>query len=129
MQAQDYLKNCQVLLASKQYAVIKTREMPGNQTYLASLHTPGEHTLIVEESFAEGPWIEAAEPGWKLLSFQVQLPFELVGFLAIVAQALAEESIPIFVLSSFSSDHILVKEEHLSRALARLEALGCLILT
>jgi len=50
-----------------------------------------------------------------------------VGFLARVSGALAEEGISIFVISSYSTDHILVKEKDVLKAIRKLEELGCIV--
>ncbi|MDT3436086.1 ACT domain-containing protein [Haloarcula sp. 1CSR25-25] len=57
----------------------------------------------------------------------MDLPFELVGFLATVASALAEVDISVFVISTYSTDHVFVKEDDLDAAVLRLENLGCTV--
>lgn len=52
------------------------------------------------------------------------LPFGLVGFLAKISKTLADENISIFVISAFSTDHILVKEKNLKKAISKLKNLG-----
>ena len=52
------------------------------------------------------------------------LPFGLVGFIAQVSGALAAEGISLMALSSYSTDHVLVKNKDLERAAAALERLG-----
>ncbi|MDJ0270771.1 MAG: ACT domain-containing protein [Aigarchaeota archaeon] len=47
-----------------------------------------------------------------------------MGFLACVAGMLAEKRIPILVFSSYSTDHILVRDEHLERVLELLREQG-----
>lgn len=69
----------------------------------------------------------AVEDGWRLLTFDVVLPFDLVGFLAEVAGVLADADVSIFALSAYSTDHILVKDADLDTALERLGDLGCTI--
>lgn len=54
---------------------------------------------------------------YRLLSFDVELDFSVVGFLAEVARILAEAEISIVALSAFSRDHLLVKQEDLAKAL------------
>lgn len=54
---------------------------------------------------------------YRLLSFDVELDFSVVGFLAEVARILAEAEISIVALSAFSRDHILIKQMDLSKAL------------
>jgi hypothetical protein len=53
---------------------------------------------------------------YRIITFDLELPFGLSGFLSHVSSLLAKDEVPIFVLSSFSTDHILVREELLEKA-------------
>ncbi len=55
--------------------------------------------------------------GFRLLSFDVELDFSVVGFLAEISRILAEAEISILALSAFSRDHILIKQTDLAKAL------------
>lgn len=57
---------------------------------------------------------------FRVISFELDLPDDLVGFLAFASRTLAEAGVPILAICGFSRDHILVREEHLERALAAL---------
>ena len=57
------------------------------------------------------------EGNFRLLSFDSELDFNVVGFLAEVARILAEAEIPIVALSAFSRDHLLIKQQDLSKTL------------
>ena len=57
------------------------------------------------------------ESGFRLLTFDIVLDFNVVGFLAEITRILAEAEISIIALSAFSRDHILVKQENLAKAL------------
>ncbi|MCA1814038.1 MAG: ACT domain-containing protein [Halobacteriales archaeon] len=61
--------------------------------------------------------------GWKLVTLDAQVPWEVYGVLAELATALAERGIPCACLSSFDTDHLLVPEGRLGGALQGLEAL------
>ena len=125
MLAKDYLKNCLVKIDPLTYVIGQTDAIP-NQ-YLAVIKTKNETTVVVETDQQQfTSWLKV-EPDWRLLTFDVELPFELVGFLAEIAMKLAEASISIFVLSSYSTDHLLIKSYHLERAISVLERLGCVI--
>ncbi len=54
---------------------------------------------------------------FRLLSFDVELNFETVGFLAQISKILAEANVSIVALSAFSRDHLLIKQEDLPKAL------------
>ena len=57
------------------------------------------------------------ERGFRILTFDVELDFNVYGFLAEITRILAEAEIPIVTLSAFSRDHILIKQENLAKAL------------
>ncbi|MDQ3089391.1 MAG: ACT domain-containing protein [Acidobacteriota bacterium] len=57
------------------------------------------------------------ERSFRLLTFDIELDFNVVGFLAEVARILAEAEISIVALSAFSRDHLLVKQDDLAKAL------------
>lgn len=60
------------------------------------------------------------ETGFRMLTFETEMDFNVVGFIAIVAGILAESNISIIPVSSFSRDHLLVKQGDLARALKAL---------
>ncbi len=57
------------------------------------------------------------EGNFRLLTFNIELGFNVVGFLAEVSRILAEAEISIVALSAFSRDHLLIKQEDLPKAL------------
>lgn len=57
------------------------------------------------------------ESGFRLLTFDIELDWKVVGFLARVTQLLAEAGISVGALSAFSRDHLLVKQDDLGTAL------------
>jgi len=57
-----------------------------------------------------------AEAGWRCLRVEGPLPFELTGVLAALSAPLARAEIPIFVVSTFDTDYLLVRSHDLERA-------------
>jgi uncharacterized protein len=57
---------------------------------------------------------------FRVISFELDLPDDLVGFLAVASRALADAGVPILAICGYTKDHILVREEDLERALAAL---------
>ena len=123
MEAEDFLKNCRVKVWPSRYTVLQVKAIP--KDFFAIIRDHQELTVVALEGQTARDLIIKEENDWVLLSFEAVLPFELVGFLAIVARSLAEEQISIFALSSYSTDHILVKAAHLEAAKSKLIALGC----
>jgi len=89
----------------------------------AVIQDKNETTVIIDQSKIIEDVIEI-EKDWKILTFEMVLPFGLVGFLAAISGALADEGISIFVMSAYSTDHILVKEKDLPKAISKLKTLG-----
>lgn len=59
--------------------------------------------------------VDAAQV-YRLITFDLPLDLGLVGYLATLCSVIADEGISLFVLSSFSRDHILVLEEDFDRS-------------
>ncbi|MDT4953578.1 MAG: uncharacterized protein QOJ02_1716 [Acidobacteriota bacterium] len=57
------------------------------------------------------------ESGFRLLTFDIELDWKTVGFLARVTQILADAHISTGALSAFSRDHLLIKQDDLAAAL------------
>ena len=57
------------------------------------------------------------EGNFRLLTFNVELDWTIVGYLAEISRILAEAEITIGAISAFSRDHILVKQTDLAKAL------------
>src|SRR5262249_27065311 len=61
---------------------------------------------------------------FRVISFDLALPADLVGFLAVVSRALASAGVPILAICGYAKDHVLVREEHVERAIVALENLA-----
>lgn len=64
------------------------------------------------------------EPGWRVLRFAGPLAFNQIGILARAVVPLAEAQVSIFVLSTYDTDFLMVKENQLSTALDALKSAG-----
>lgn len=53
---------------------------------------------------------------FHLITFECVLTLDVVGFLAVVSDILAQANIPILAFSAFSRDHIFVATEHFQKA-------------
>jgi hypothetical protein len=57
------------------------------------------------------------ESDFRLLTFDIELDWNVVGFLARVTEILADARISCGALSAFSRDHLLIKQDELGHAL------------
>lgn len=118
----NYIKNGRVLVSPTVYAIVKTDRACSDA--LAVIKDNRETTCVVEESKLRAQKFLGIEGGWRMITFDMVLPFSLVGFFALVAGALAEAGISIFSISAYSTDHVFVKGHDLEKAVKTLEKLG-----
>jgi uncharacterized protein len=64
------------------------------------------------------------ESPWTCFKLEGPFPFSLTGVLASFLDPLAERGIPIFAVSTFDTDYILVKEHHAATAVETLTTAG-----
>jgi uncharacterized protein len=90
--------------------------------FLSITRTRDELSIVCESSQVPGDL--PAERGWRCLKVGGPLDFSLVGVLASLAEPLARAGIPIFAISTFDTDYLLVNAEKLESAIAALESVG-----
>ena len=66
----------------------------------------------------------SAERGWCALEVAGPLDFSLTGVVSSLVTPLADEQIPLFVVSTFETDYLLVREHDLERSVAALTSAG-----
>ncbi len=91
---------------------------------LWSITRTREETSIVVEEAGVPPSVTQVEPGWRALLLHGPLPFATVGVIAALSAPLAAARVPVFVLSTYDTDVVLVKSESLDAAVAALRGAG-----
>jgi len=111
------------------YRFPPTAEIPAaalTAPFFAIMRTDDELSLVLPASIEMES--EQFEPGWACFKVEGPLEFELVGVLAgissALAGALAGAGVPIFALSTFDTDYILVKREQVRAAHEALTSAG-----
>jgi hypothetical protein len=66
----------------------------------------------------------SAERGWCALELAGPLDFSLTGVVSALVVPLADAEVPIFVLSTFETDYLLVREHDLPRSVKALNGAG-----
>ncbi|MGX7825011.1 ACT domain-containing protein [Actinokineospora sp. 24-640] len=90
---------------------------------LVSVTSTATEVSVVAPS-AHAPDGGRAEPGWRLLTVRGPLAFSLTGIMAALAGVLAAAGVPLFAVSTFDTDHLLVRAVDLDRAVAALREGG-----
>ncbi len=89
---------------------------------LSVTRTPDELSIVCEA--ARVPAAVRCRRGWRCFKVEGPLDFSMVGVLAALAGPLARAGVPIFVISTFDTDYLLVDEANLDRAVVELESAG-----
>jgi hypothetical protein len=84
--------------------------------------TPDELSILCPTEVA--PESEDSEHGWRLLTVRGPLEFTLTGIMAALSGELAAAGVSLFALSTYDTDHLLVKDENLDRAVRALSEAG-----
>jgi hypothetical protein len=123
MRLDEFLSHTKVTFAVEKHSlkICRVRSI-SNEAAVAVIRAGNEITVVAPTTAVLDSLEERS--GYRMISFITQLPFELTGLMAFVISRLAEEEIPVFVLSSFSTDHLLVKADHVDRARRALERAG-----
>ncbi len=61
---------------------------------------------------------------YKLIEFKPAVPFQTVGFLAKIAEVIANQGMNILIVSTFSKDYIMIKEECYEKGIQALKDTG-----
>ncbi len=104
----------------KEYSIAKVSKVPPLDKKVFAVITDGAEITVVTE-LGHGLEVLEEESPFRIISFDTKLPFDLIGFLAYITKLLADQNISLFAISSFSTDHILMKEAYLEKAVEVLE--------
>jgi hypothetical protein len=131
--AAELLRHARVEVAPETYVLVGMRHAdwarllenpelsPRAESNFMLLRDPFEVTLLVEESdwraMRHAARDARAEAGFRLVTLDVELGWDVVGFLAHVTRLLADAAVPVGALSAFSRDHLLIKQDDLGKAL------------
>ena len=85
--------------------------------------TPDELSLVCESGDVPEN-VREAEYGWKAFMISGVLDFGMVGVVARISNILAEAKISIFVVSTYNTDYILLKDGVFDKGLQILECEG-----
>ena len=81
----------------------------GGGPLLSITRSENELSIVADQELV--PKDIKSEREWKAMRIEGQLDFALIGILAKLTTALAEANISCFVISTFDTDYILVKED------------------
>jgi hypothetical protein len=95
---------------------------PGDGELHAVVRTAAELTVVC--AAARVPGDVRAERGWHALAVEGPLDLALTGVLASLLVPLARAGVSIFAVSTYDTDHVLVRSERLAEAVEALREAG-----
>ncbi|MFK7737228.1 MAG: ACT domain-containing protein [Pirellulaceae bacterium] len=84
--------------------------------------TPTEWSLVCETSCQ--PANIRGDSGWRVITIEAQMDLDIVGVLASLLEPLKSAGVSIFALSTFDTDFVLVRSDHLVAAVRSLQQAG-----
>ncbi|MBI2102889.1 ACT domain-containing protein [Candidatus Woesearchaeota archaeon] len=105
------------------YAYLKAQETAINEHFFIS-KDKDEVTVVTEEKNVSKTKHDQEVKWFKLIEIKVSLPFLAKGFLAKVTDTISNKDLNILVISTFSKDYILLREETYSIAVEALRRVG-----
>ncbi|PIN76892.1 hypothetical protein COV17_00595 [Candidatus Woesearchaeota archaeon CG10_big_fil_rev_8_21_14_0_10_36_11] len=83
-----------------------------------------ETTIITEEKNVLTTKHEKEVKWFKLIEIKVSVPFLTPGFLAKISKTISNQNLNILIVSTFSKDYVLIREEDFEVALNALKDIG-----
>ncbi len=101
------------------YAVCKLNEIHdfnqlNKSDFFSVTKTNDEISVVAEEKHMD--ICENCEKGWKIFKIEETLDFGLTGIISSITTLLAAQKIPVFVISTYNTDYILIKNRNVKKA-------------
>ncbi|KAL1932887.1 hypothetical protein VTP01DRAFT_8565 [Rhizomucor pusillus] len=79
--------------------------------------TTSELSVLCPSASEPLPGAKKKKDGWRCLQVDAQMDFSLVGILASIVDPLRDNKIPVFVISTYDTDYILIEQDQLEHAI------------
>lgn len=123
---QDLISKSSFKVEDGRYAYAKVKDAPAsvNDHFMVSCDDDEITVVTREENVNDLNLIERNKESYALIALNVAVPFYSVGFLSTVSSAIAEEGMNVLIVSTYSKDYIMVKDDCLEKVTDILKALG-----
>jgi hypothetical protein len=122
------LQSLKLILHEQTYAICKLdpdESIPNwitMKSFSSITRTHDELSLVCDETIV--PHDIQFDPGWNCFELEGPFDFSDIGILHSLSKPLTKADIPIFVISSYLTDFLLIKNNNLPKAIAVLEGEG-----
>ena len=123
MNINEVIKDSKIIVHEGRYAyLLANEEHIGNHFLITK--DKDETTIITEEKNIKSLNSKKEVKWFKLIEIKVSTPFVAKGFLAKITKTIADKDLNVLIVSTFSKDYLLVKEETYDLALGALKQIG-----
>ncbi|MBN1120998.1 MAG: ACT domain-containing protein [Anaerolineae bacterium] len=99
----------------------------GQPAFSTFIQDKDEITIVVPSAvlvdFADRLQSIETSKGWRLITFDIILEHDVIGFMAAISECLAGVGVSIFALSAYERDHLLVPADQIETAWQALDDL------
>lgn len=120
----EAIPKSKAIVKKGRYAYVKTDKVDNFKDYFMVSTDEDEITVVTEENKLNTLNVEKLVGYYKLIEFRVAIPFEVVGFLSKIAETIKNQGLNILIVSTFSKDYIMLKEETYKKGIDALKDLG-----
>lgn len=97
--------------------------IPYEEEFVFTGKTDEELSLVCPENKVPDQFLER-EDGWRGFRIEGILDFSMIGVIAKISKLLADHEVGIFVISTFHTDYVFVKEENWEKTITLLKTNG-----
>lgn len=107
------------------FVYAKVSKAPDTEHHFMVSRDADEITVVTnEQNLSELDLVERNKDTYRLIALNVSVPFYSVGFLAAVSHEIAKQGMNILIVSTYSKDYILIKDDSIEKAKSVLFKLG-----
>ena len=106
------------------YVYVKTDILEKTDIHFMVSKDKDEITVVTKKENLKELNVLEVVGDYKLIEFKPAVPFQTVGFLAKIAETIANVGMNILIVSTFSKDYIMIKEELLEKGIQALKDTG-----
>ena len=118
-----------LILFEKKYSIYKFRndtvlpEWVYSSEFCSLTRTKDEVSVVTVQNKHLSDCI-ACSKDWRILKIEGPLDFSLIGVIADISEILKKAKVSVFIISTYDTDYILVKEKDLNASIASLQNKG-----
>lgn len=106
------------------YVYVKTDVLEKPDIHFMVSKDKDEITVVTKKENLKDLNVLEVVGDYKLIEFKPAVPFQTVGFLAKIAEVIANQGMNVLLVSTFSKDYAMIKEEFCENGLEALRNVG-----